>query len=99
MLGIYFSGTGNTSFCVERLVSQLDPHAECIALEDTEVIHKLKQHTTIIFGYPIQYSCLPKFVKDFIMEYQKLWRDKHIFIVVTMGLFSGDGAGVGARLF
>lgn len=31
--------------------------------------------------------------------HQLLFRDKKIFIIATMGLFSGDGAGVSARFF
>ena len=53
----------------------------------------------IIFAYPIYYSNLPKIVRDFIVENKNLWKGKRIFIICTMGLFSGDGAGVSARLF
>ena len=40
-----------------------------------------------------------KIVQDFICGNSDVWKGKHIFIIATMGLFSGDGAGVSARLF
>lgn len=52
-----------------------------------------------MFAYPVYYSNLPKIVRDFIVQNKALWRGKRVFIIATMGLFSGDGAGVSARLF
>ncbi len=37
-------------------------------------------------------------VRDFILENKELWRGKNVLCVVTMGAFSGDGAGCAARL-
>lgn len=37
-------------------------------------------------------------VKDFVDRNCHLWQDKKIFVIATMGLFSGDGAGILARL-
>ena len=45
------------------------------------------------------YSNLPKIVRDFINDNHTIWEKKNIFIIATMGLFSGDGAGLSARLF
>ena len=42
---------------------------------------------------------MPKIVRDFIESNSALWRGKNIYIIATMGLFSGDGSGVSARLF
>lgn len=33
-----------------------------------------------------------------LVENKELWKNKKIFIIATMGLFSGDGAGVLGRL-
>ena len=41
----------------------------------------------------------PKIVRDFINDNHTIWEKKNIFIIATMGLFSGDGAGLSARLF
>lgn len=56
-------------------------------------------HKDIVFAYPIYYSNLPKIVRDFINDNHTIWEKKNIFIIATMGLFSGDGAGLSARLF
>lgn len=52
----------------------------------------------LVFAYPMQYSTVPKMLRDFIIENNELWERKKIFVIATMGLFSGDGAGVLGRL-
>lgn len=99
MLGVYFSGTGNTRHCVETFVQAIDKKSVCIPLESRECEEYIKKEDTIVFGYPTQYSNCPIFVRDFIKNKGELFKGKKIFIIVTMGLFSGDGAGCSARLF
>lgn len=102
MIGIYFSGSGNTKYAVTRFINEIqdDKNSTDIAsIEDNDVIQKIKENDEIIFAYPIYYSNLNKIVRDFINENKSLWNNKKIFIICTMGLFSGDGSGVSARLF
>lgn len=42
MIGIYFSGTGNTKHCVEKLVKLLDVSAQSFPLEHTQMIQILE---------------------------------------------------------
>lgn len=35
MVGIYFSGTGNTKYCVERFLACCDAEAEAVSIEDS----------------------------------------------------------------
>ena len=51
-----------------------------------------------MIGYPVQYSNIPKILRDYIVHNRHIWKGKNIFIIATMGLFSGDGAGILARL-
>lgn len=37
---------------------------------------------------------MPKILRDFIIENKELWKNKIIFVIATMGLFSGDGAEI-----
>lgn len=99
MTGIYFSGTGNTKRCVERFLNGIENGAETFALETPQAAEAAKGAQEIVFAYPVYYSNLPKIVRDFIVDNAELWRGKRIFIICTMGLFSGDGAGCAARLF
>ena len=96
MLGIYFSGTGNTKFCVEKFVGFYD--GELVSIEEKNVADKIKESEDLVFAYPVQYSNIPKIVRDFIVHNKELWKNKNIFIIATMGLFSGDGAGLAARM-
>lgn len=98
MMGIYLSGTGNTKHCVEKLVNLLDAAAECIPLEAPHVTETLEMQSTIILGYPTQFSNAPFMVRDFIRKNRCLWNGKSVFCLNTMGLFSGDGTGCAARL-
>ena len=68
MIGIYFSGTGNTKYCLENFVALYDRNIEITPLEDTGTMEKVTYHKDIIFAYPIYYSNLPKIVRDFICE-------------------------------
>lgn len=99
MTGIYFSGTGNTKYCLSRFLSNIEMENSMYALEEDDTVTALSGVRDIIFAYPVYYSNLPKIVRDFIENNRDLWRGKNIYIIATMGLFSGDGAGVSARLF
>ena len=52
----------------------------------------------LVFAYPVQYSTVPKIMRDFIIDNKELWKNKKVFVIATMGLFSGDGAGILGRL-
>lgn len=98
MLGIYFSGTGNSKHAVEIFLQHFDISAKSVSIEDESLFEAIKEQQEIVFAYPVQYSSIPKMLYDFITEHGKLWEGKRIFVIATMGLFSGDGAGVLARL-
>lgn len=98
MLGIYFSGTGNSRYALEVFLREYDDSAEMFSIEDNRVIEQIEKHNEIIFSYPVQYSNIPLFLRQFVIMNQKRWKEKRIFIIATMGIFSGDGAGVLGRL-
>ena len=98
MIGIYFSGTGNTKYCVEKLVSLIDENAKVIPLESEGVEKAIGENEFIVLGYPTQFSNAPIFVRDYIKKHSSIWKGKKILCMATMALFSGDGAGCSARL-
>lgn len=99
ILGVYFSGTGNTKYCVEFFVQQYGDSSKVISIENPDVIKEISANNTLVFGYPVYFSNAPKIVQDFISANKILFKNKKIFIIATMGLFSGDGTGCTARLF
>ena len=99
MTGIFFSGTGNTKYCISRFLSAIGGEHRLYPIEDSAAVSAISEADEIVFAYPVYYSNLPKIVRDFITDNRDLWRGKRIFIIATMGAFSGDGAGVSARLF
>ena len=99
MVGVYFSGTGNTKYCIEKFLNALDGKAEALPIEDPAATDAVRDADEIIFAYPVYYSNLPKIVRDYICDNADIWRSKRVFIIATMGLFSGDGTGCSARLF
>lgn len=98
MTAIYFSGTGNTRFCAERFSGHFDA-PKIFSIEDAAAVPAVSESSEIVFAYPVYYSNMPKIVRDFIEKNSRLWQGKNIYIIATMGLFSGDGSGVSARLF
>lgn len=93
MLGIYFSGTGNSRYALEVFLRKYDETALVCSIEETDIINYIKGNKDIVFSYSVQYSNIPKMLKDFVDRYQHLWQGKRVFVIATMGLFSGDGAG------
>lgn len=98
MLGIYFSGTGNSRYAAELFCSSYDKAAKALSIEDDMVVEAAKQADMLVFAYPVQYSAVPKILREFIRDHKQLWKNKKIFIIATMAMFSGDGAGILGRL-
>ena len=98
MLGIYFSGTGNSKYAQTCFIKKYDPNGEIVSIEEENVVEKICGNDEIAFCFPVYYSSLPKIVKDFATHHSYVWKGKKVFVIATMGLFSGDGAGCLARL-
>lgn len=98
MVGIYFSGTGNSRYALDVFLQKYNADSKSFSIEDNNVIEQIKEHDEIIISYPVQYSTVPKILRDFIIYNHEIWSNKKIFIIATMGLFSGDGAGILARI-
>ncbi len=98
MIGVYFSGTGNTKFCIDAFLKEYDFSENSFSIENNETLEKIKSNNEIVVGYPVQYSNVPKILRDYIVNNPHIWKGKNVFIIATMGLFSGDGAGILARL-
>lgn len=96
-IGIYFSGTGNTKHCVETFVNQYDKQGVSISIDDPDILTFIAAHEVIVLGYPVYFSNAPKIVQDFIHINRSYFANKKIFIIATMGLFSGDGTGCTGR--
>ena len=98
MIGIYFSGTGNSRYAAELFCREYDKEAITYSIEDGDVLSAVRETDMIVFAYPVQFSTVPKIVRDFIADNKDLWSNKKIFVIATMGLFSGDGSGLLGRL-
>ncbi|MCD1147501.1 EFR1 family ferrodoxin [Peptoniphilus sp. KCTC 25270] len=98
MIGIYFSGTGNTRYCIEKFLKECGYENSAYSIEDPEALERLEEAEEIVLGYPVYASNLPLIFREFLMEHRALFYGKKVYIIATMTLFSGDGAGVLARL-
>jgi len=98
MTGLYFSGTGNTKHCVEEFVLGFGENNQAFSIEAQGLEPLIADEDTIVFGHPTCFSNAHKMVRDFILGHAELFRGKKVFIIATMGLFSGDGAGCSARI-
>ena len=68
LIGIYFSGTGNTKYCVEKFIRGYSSAAESLSIEEEDIVQRIREHSEIIMGYPVQFSNIPKILKDFITD-------------------------------
>ena len=98
MVGIYFSGTGNSKYTAELFCKEYDNESRTFSIEDPEALTAVTESDLIVFAYPVQFSTVPKIMRDYITDHSELWRNKKVFIIATMGLFSGDGSGMLGRL-
>ena len=98
MIAIYFSSTGNTKHCVKRFIERLGGDIPAVSIEDEACGELLKRHGDIILAYPVYFSDLPQIVREFICKNSANFRGKNVFIIATMEIFSGDGAGCAARI-
>ena len=98
MIGIYFSGTGNSKYAAELFCKEYEYEALTYSIEDADALKAIKESDLIVFAYPVQFSTVPKIMRDYITDHCELWMKKRVFIIATMGLFSGDGSGMLGRL-
>lgn len=75
MTGIYFSGTGNTKFCIEKFLEHFGS-TQIFSIEDSDAVPSISESRDIIFAYPIYYSNMPKIVRGFIERNSAIWRGK-----------------------
>lgn len=61
MIGIYFSGTGNSRYAVELFCKEYDETVKTFSIEDENVTQAVKNEDIIVFAYPVQYSTVPKY--------------------------------------
>lgn len=101
MTGIYFSGTGNSKYCIEYFLSKYSKNQYNIfsieEINNKNIINNINDDY-IIIAYPIYYSNMPRILIEFINNNKIFFNNKKIFIIVTMSMFSGDGAGILARI-
>jgi ferredoxin/flavodoxin len=98
----YFSGTGNTWWCSERMVEHLKRHgieSQMISIEQTdpeECARSICAADLVGIGYPIYGSDLPDIVKHFIDDILPTAppQKPRLFLYCTQLMFSGDGAYV-----
>lgn len=52
MTGVYFSGTGNTKFCVDRFLKEYNFSKNSFSIESKETLEKIKNDNEIVAGCP-----------------------------------------------
>ena len=98
MVCLYFSGTGNSRYAAELFCRNYDEESRWYSIEDPDALTAVTDADLIVFVYPVQFSTVPKIVRDYVTQNKELWKNKKVFVIATMGLFSGDGAGSLGRI-
>lgn len=81
MLGVYFSGTGNSKYVLEVFLKEFNSDFTMVSIEDENCISELLKNDELVFSYPVYYSSVPEILKDFIKNHSDIWRGKRIFVI------------------
>jgi flavodoxin len=98
LFAVYFSGTGNTKYAVERFLTHF-PGSEAHSIEEPiDFLSAARSFDMILVAHPIYGSEMPLLMRDFLRGNQALFENKDLVTLVTQYLFSGDGCSLAFRL-
>ena len=69
MVILFFSGTGNSRFLAEQFAQRMDKKAYSIE-EDLDFDSLLREEDTIAVCYPVYGSCVPRIMREFVLQYR-----------------------------
>ncbi len=98
IFAVYFSGTGNTKYAVERFLRGFDGSWAHSIEEPLDFRRAAEDFDTILVAYPIYGSDMPLLMRDFLKTNKQLFAGKNMITLVTQFLFSGDGGRLAYRL-
>ena len=55
---------------------------KAFSIEDDNVIEVVKGDEMLVFAYPVQYSTVPKILRDFIIDNKELWKNKKVLLLL-----------------
>ncbi len=99
-LYLYFSGTGNTKYVVDKFSSLFEENEyikQSIEHENFDYANTIANSETIILAYPIHDSMMPFIMIEFLNQYKEAFRDKKLITIAVQMLFSGDGGALAYR--
>lgn len=70
MIGIYFSGTGNSKYALEVFMREYDNDSVLFSIEDKNLLEQINYHDEIVFSYPVQY--IVRYLKSCVILYIKI---------------------------
>lgn len=95
LLALYFSGTGNTEYAVNKMCEHFligGVHCKALSIENIENLDgEFDEADTILIAHPIYGSCMPAIMKEFLIANSRYFHNKNVITLVTQESFSGDG--------
>ena len=73
------------------LCNEYDEGTKAFSIEDHNITRVVKNEEMLVFAYPMQYSTVPKMLRDFIIENNERWESKKIFDKTVNSSFKGMG--------
>ena len=96
----YFSGTGNTAYVAKMIAKRLSESSaqcSCNSIEEPGCLEAMQNANTIVIGYPVYGSCIPRIMREFLDKNLEIFKNKSVSVFATQFLFSGDGAALAGR--
>ena len=99
---VYFSGTGNTAYAVNKFCSHFKiAGIDCkvFNIEEFDKVESQKFNAdTVLVAYPIYGSDMPRIMKDFILNNPEVFQGRDLITLASQHSFSGDGGALAANL-
>lgn len=90
---VYFSGTGNTKYVMQKLKKELEKNnVECHMIDVTSIDKKLYGYDFYVFGAPIHAEMYPKYFTDWVKRNIKKTFNKRCIIFSTQASEKAAGA-------
>ncbi len=95
-LYLYFSGTGNTKYVIDKFSFLYDDEyiKQSIEYQSFNYHKAILEASTVIIAYPIHASMMPFIMDKFLDTYKEDFRNKEIITIVTQMSYSGDGGAL-----
>lgn len=65
------------ALCRKLFCKELDKESGTYSIENEEAITAIKNADLVVIAYPVQFSTVPKIMRDYVTDHSELWQPLH----------------------